>query len=247
MRVDVDPLGQWWWVQFALPCKISDLPSGEELPPPSLNKELTPWMERWIGRGPDEIRRSLSMEWAGIRESSVARFRDVILKYRPFALAHDGTRWYLGLNRGHEEGFDVDDAVYIESPLEPAVLEKCLADHGLDGSPVIREFYKHFNGLRDEPIHAGNFERPEEWRPFRALGWDEDGFPEEHRSTAIEWFDALIIYTTACGDMVLRNADDETAWLLHEEYRVTPLASSFSAFLDLCAESYDERSWLEYD
>jgi hypothetical protein len=31
----------------------------------------------------------------------VARFRDVLLKFRPFALAQDGTQWYLGLNEEH--------------------------------------------------------------------------------------------------------------------------------------------------
>ena len=236
MRVQIDPSGQWGWDEYALPCKFTDLPSTEG---------LTPWMKRWIGRDAAEIIGTLSMEWASIRYPSVARFRDVLLKFRPFALAQDGTQWYLGLNR-RDEDEDRDGTVYIEAPLHPVVLEKCLANQDLAGFDLIREFYTHFHGVRERPVSAGNFERPEEWQPFRALGWEEDDFEPEFRPMIREWFDALILHTTLGGDMVLRKADDQTAWILHEEHRITALAPSFSGFLELCSESYDKYFCLDY-
>ena len=202
-------------------------------------------MKRWIGRDPDEILRTLSMEWASIRHASVARFRDVVLKFRPFALACGDGHWYLGLIRRDGE-VHYDGTVYIESPLHPAVLEKCLTDQDLGRLDLMREFYTYFHGVRDRPVSAGNFERPEEWRSLRGLGWDEDEFGEEYSSILGEWFDALILYTTLGGDMVLRKGDDQTAWVLHEEHRIAALAPSFSGFLELCTESYDKHFCLDY-
>jgi len=187
-----------------------------------MRKELAPWMKRWIGLDPDEIRRTLSREWASIRYPSVARFRDVILSFRPFAIAHDGYRWYLGLNRA-DDGED-DRTIYIEAPLDPVVLDECLSNHGAGGHDLMREFYTHFHGVRNRPVFAGNFERPEEWQRFQDLHWEEDRMDEEFKSTIIKWYDALILYTTSTGDMVLRNADDQIVWLSHEEDLIVSFA-----------------------
>ena len=53
------------------------------------------------------------------------------------------------------------------------------------------------------------------------------------------WLDALILYTTSTGDMVIRNAEDKTAWALMAENRVTPFAPSFAGFLEVCTKSYN--------
>lgn len=116
---------------------------------------------QWIVQDADEIVRVLSMDWGGIRNPSVARFRDVILKFRPFALACDDARWYVALNRRNEE---YEGTVYLGEPTRPADLEKCLATHGLAGHELMREFYSHFAELRTVPLQAGNFERPKELR-----------------------------------------------------------------------------------
>jgi hypothetical protein len=194
VRVQLDSSGLWEWDEYALPCEITDLPS---------TKGLTPWMKRWIDLGPDEVLRALSMECASIRDPRAARFRDVLLEFRPFALAHDEERWYLRLNCRNDDGTR-QGTVYIESPLDPAILEKCLADHDLGGHELMREFYSQFHGVRYQPFLSGNFERPEEWKPLRALDWDEDEFGSEYISVLREWFDALILYTTLGGDMVIR-------------------------------------------
>ena len=71
--------------------------------------------------------------------SSGARFRDVILKGRPCALATDGTPWSLALERCCPE-YDFDRrTVYIEAPLQPADLEMCLAQQGLKDHALMRE------------------------------------------------------------------------------------------------------------
>ncbi len=186
-----------------------------------------------------------STEWAGIRHPSVAHFRDVVLKFRPFALARDGMRWYLALNRRDEEE-ERYGKLYIESPLRAAVLESCLADRGLAGFDVIREFYTHFNGLRQEPIIAGNFEQVEEWSSLRDIGWDEESFDPEYEAMSAEWLDGLIIFTTRSGDMIVRLADDRMVWALMAENRAVPVATSFSGFLELCAEAYDRYFCLDY-
>ena len=156
MRAERDSDGRRKWDEWGIPCEITDLATTEG---------LAPWMKRWVGRAPDEIIRTLSMDWASIRHPSVARFRDIVLKFRPFALARDANRWYLGVNRRNDEE-GRDGTLYIESPLDPAVLEKCLAENHLEGDDVIREFFTHFHGVRDRPTYAENFERPEEWEPF---------------------------------------------------------------------------------
>jgi hypothetical protein len=152
----------------------------------------------------------------------------------------------MGLKRPSEDGEYFDGTLFLESPLEPAVLEQCLARQHLEGHDSIREFCTCFPGIRQRPRHSGNFERPEEWEAFRALQWEEDAFEPGCQPMIREWFDALILYTTSTGDMVLLNADGRTAWILHEEHRITPLAPSFSDFLDLCAESYERHWCLDY-
>jgi hypothetical protein len=129
MRVRRDLSGEWMWDECELPCAITDLPP---------NEVLSPWMRRWIGRDPEEIVRTLATEWAGIRDPGVARFRDVVLTFRPFALARDDQRCYLGLKRPSEDGETLDGTLFLESPLEPAVLEKCLAGQHLEGHESIR-------------------------------------------------------------------------------------------------------------
>jgi hypothetical protein len=46
--------------------------------------------------------------------------------------------------------------------------------------------------------------------------------------------------------MVIRNAEDQTAWALLAENRVTPFAPSFAGFLEDCIESYDRIFGLDY-
>jgi hypothetical protein len=226
------------WDEYALPCVTAEMPTHAA-------ESLTGWMKRWIELDPDQIIETLTTEWAGIRDPRVARFRDVILKGRPFALAYGDARWSLALERRCPD-FD-RRTVYIEPPLQPDELERCLALQGLTDHALMREFYKYFGGLREfGPLSSGNFELPEEWTSLREIGWDEDEFSEEYRTTSKEWLDALILYTTSTGDMVIRNAEDQTAWALMSENRVTPFAPSFAGFLDDCIESYDWSFGLDY-
>jgi hypothetical protein len=234
MRIEIPNYDGRGWDEYALPSETIDLPRTQGLPP---------WIKQWIGLDPDEITRMLAMEWARVRYPEVASFRDVVLKFRPFALARDDQRSYLALERGSEE-FD-RGTVYIEAPLAPADLERCLALHNLTGDDLMRDFYTNFHGLRDRPLYSGNFERPEEWTSLRGIGWDEMDFTADYRSTSERWLDALILYTTLTGDMVLRNAEGRIAWVLREENRVVPLVRSFAEFLKICTESYDRRSCLD--
>lgn len=111
---------------------------------------------------------------------------------------------------------------------------------------TLNQFYRHFNGLWDRPGYAGNFERPAEWRSLRDLGWDENEFLDEYQSMSSEWLDDPILYTTLGGDMVVRHADGQTAWVLMSEHKIIPIASSFSGFLDVCVEAYDKYFLLDY-
>ncbi len=112
----------------------------------------------------------------------------------------------------------------------------------------MREFSSTFGGLRNHgPLYSGNFERPEEWTSLRGLGWDQESFTEECRATSEESLDALILYTTACGDMVLRYDDDCIAWALMAENRVIPFVPSFADFLEVCTVHYDRIGCLDYD
>jgi hypothetical protein len=238
MRILIPGYEDKGWDEYALPCVTGEIPANAA-------KSLTRWMKRWVELKPDQIIETLTTEWASIRDPRVARFRDVILEGRPFALAHGGTRWYLALER-HFPEYD-RRTVYIEPPLQPEDLENCLALHGLGDHDLMREFYTYFHGLRESgPVYAGDFERPEEWKSLRGLGWDENEFSEEYRTTSKEWLDALILYTTSGGDMVIRNAEDRTAWALMSENRVTPFAPSFAGFLEVCTESYDWSFGLDY-
>jgi hypothetical protein len=223
--------------EYSLPCKIADLSSTDG---------LTPWMRRWLDHDADEIHRALSAEWAGVRHPSVGGFCDVVLKFHPFALAHHKRRWYLALKHPDTERMVAEGTLYVESPLDPAALEKCLADHDLAGHDVMREFYTYFNGLREMPGHSGNFERLAEWSSLRDIGWDENEFDDEYQSFSKEWLDDIIVYTTLVGDMVLLKADGRTAWVLHEEHRIAPLAPSFSGFLDVCTKEFDRYFGLDY-
>ena len=141
-------------------------------------------------------------------------FADVIPEGRPCRPGPPAARARsLALERRFPEyNFD-RRTVYIEPPLQTEDLENCLALHGLGDHDLIREFYTYFHGVRSYgPLYAGNFDRPEEWTSLRDLGWDENEFCEEYRTTSKEWLDALILYTTSTGDMVIRNAEDQTAW-----------------------------------
>ncbi len=227
------------WDEYSLPCVIGDIP-------PHAADSLTPWMRRWIGLGPDEIRQELASEWASLREPLVSRFRDVVLRSRPSVLANEGARWYLALKRAREDF--VPDTLYLESPLPPDDLERCLKLHRVQGHDSMREFSSTFGGLRNHgPLYSGNFERPEEWTSLRGLGWDQESFTEECRATSEESLDALILYTTACGDMVLRYDDDCIAWALMAENRVIPFVPSFADFLEVCTVHYDRIGCLDYD
>jgi hypothetical protein len=235
MRIEIPNYPGQGWDEYALPSETVDLPRTQELPP---------WISRWAGLEPDEITPTLTSEWARIRYPEVASIRDVILRFRPFALARDDDRWYLALERGSEP-FE-RGTIYLEAPLQPEDLEQCLARHDLTGDDRMRDFYTSIHGLRNEPLYSGNFERPEEWTSLRGIGWDEMEFLKEYRTTSAEWLDAIIIYTTRTGDMVLRNAEGRIAWVLREESRVTPWVPSFAGFLKICAVSYDRRSCLDY-
>ncbi len=234
MRIEIPGYEGRGWDEYALPSETIDLPRTQDLPP---------WIKQWIGLDPDEITRMLAMEWARVRYPEVASFRDVVLRFRPFALARDDQRWYLALERGSGE-FE-RGTIYVESPLEPGELESCLASQNLADDDLMRDFYAHFHGLMNRPLYSGNFERPEEWKSLRGIGWDELDFRAEYRSTSEKWLDALILYTTLDGDMVLRNAEGRIAWVLHDENRVMPLVPSFAEFLKICTEAYDRRSCLD--
>ncbi len=238
MRILIPGYDDKGWDEYALPCVTAEMPTHAA-------KSLTRWMKRWIELDSDQIIETLTTEWAGIRDLRVTRFRDVILKGRPFALAYGDARWSLALER-HCPDFD-RRTVYIEPPLQPEDLERYLALQGLKDHALMREFYTYFGGLRQfGPLYAGNFERPEEWTSLRGIGWDENSFCEESWDTDADWLDALILYTTISGDMVIRNAEDQTAWALMAEGRVTPFAPSFAGFLEDCIESYDWSFGLEY-
>ena len=68
------------------------------------NRSGTPWMKRWLDHDADEIHRALTAEWSDIRHPSVGRFREVVLTFHPFALAHHEGRWYLSLKHPSEAG-----------------------------------------------------------------------------------------------------------------------------------------------
>jgi hypothetical protein len=240
MRILIPGYEDKGWDEYEVPCVTGEIPAHAA-------KSLTRWMKRWIELEADQIIEILTMEWANIRDPRVARFRDVILKGRPCALATDGTRWSLALERLCPEFYFDRRTVYIEAPLQPEDLEMCLAQQGLRDHALMREFYTYFHGLRESgPVYAGNSERPEEWKSLWGIGWDENEFCEEYRTTSKEWLDALILYTTSTGDMVIRNAEDQTAWALMAENRVTPFAPSFAGFLEVCTKSYNLGFCLDY-
>jgi hypothetical protein len=210
-------------------------------PPP------TPWVRRLFGLDADGVRRVLTEDAKSIRDPSVARFRDAVLKFEPVALTHDKEHWSLAM---HRERSDCIDTIYIESPQDPALLETIFSKFAFAERELVEEFYRHFYGVSGSPLEEcpSGFVRPEKWVLFESFGWEEQ---IKRYDPGRKWAQSLVIYGTGGGESILLDpVQGDTAWAVlaisEDKPSILPFTSSFAAVLDMCVEAA-ERQYLALD
>ena len=181
-----------------------------------------------LSRTSEEIHGTLKRDWSEIRHPVLERVRDIILLHHPAALCRREGRWYLGLHRSFDGGYE--DTIYVESPPEVDAIRKALEPYQFAELELLLAFYRHFYGLTTEAGYpSSRFARPGEFTTIAEYGWDE--IIAEY-DPAGEWANAPIIYQTDTGDQVIMQPSGRSAWGLMAENRITPFAPSFEVLLE---------------
>jgi hypothetical protein len=222
-----------WYEEFRFPFCPGEAP---------LTPAPSPWIRQFFGLDAIEVNRILAEERANIQHPSLKRFRDRILLFQAFALAHDYKRWSVGMINGQW------NFLYLPSPLDLITLANIISSYNFIEHELILDFYTYFYGIRNGPADYGiaKFHFPEHWDFFESYGWEDEikRFDPDRR-----WARSLIIYSDGMGNTVLLSPTyGDTAWAVLTEKPpagpFVPFTPTFASFLDVFPDAPTYDAWV---
>jgi hypothetical protein len=169
---------------------------------------LHPWLRQLAGLDPSGAHAAVEARWAGLRDPALCRLRDTILDGKTASIILTGPdAWLLCV---HENG----GINLVAPPMEKESVKARLAACGMQRVPLVADFLENFGGLREDLAPGGGYLiREEEWQVVN------EPFMEEVEGYSA-WKDALIIFTSRGGDVLLVHPSGRVGWWVSDERRM---------------------------
>lgn len=193
--------------------------------PDSTLQRLSPWVAGFVGLTQSQATERLHKRWESIENESLMELRDTLAKFEVRAIVDYGEGGQIYAVRSNAPDEDVGNVLFLPAPLQEDELEARLVELGLTRVTGLKEFLRHFGGLAEDTIMAGQFVSGEsDWPTFTdSMDGLIEGFDE--------WKDSLMLYHARNGCHLLVRHDGKVAWYVMQEAVVRDFAASFPDFV----------------
>lgn len=202
--------------------------------PPDVQKSLHPWLRQMVGNTPDGVRTIVEKRWSSISHDSLHALKTRLLEFTPRGIVvYEGEAW-LVMERPlplHKREGQARDITLLAPPPDAGAVTRGLDRFKFADSPLFREFVENFGSLRESiPNYAGDFRVPKEWESLYDYWGEDEGMGYGKWYT--EWSNALVLYVSLSGDMLLLHPRGNIAWIyLEGGVPPRPIADDFEGFI----------------
>ena len=190
------------------------------------NAALPEEFDRLADLSPDNVQATIRQKLSTARTDGVQALGRRLSAFQPVSLLVYDRDWYLRFCRDAEDYTTL--ANFYARPTLDSELVQDLFDQFACHDETFRELIELFAGFGESfPPMAGAFTY-DDFKIFNEEVWSEHVDEEENAN----WMDALCLYATDNGDILLMNDDGETGWFRHDRSRIiSKYTDNFPAFL----------------